>query len=59
MWKWLMNLKHEHQNTYDKTFFYMTYRISFLHKCHTEKFTVQVYILTSVFSTVKMSCGKV
>jgi hypothetical protein len=32
----MIKLEHEHQDTYDKTFFHTIYRISFQHKNHTE-----------------------
>jgi hypothetical protein len=54
-----MNLKHEHQDTYDNTFLYVTYRIYFSHNHHVEKSTVKVYISLSVFITVRTSYKKV
>jgi hypothetical protein len=44
-----MKLEHEHQGTYDKTFFYTIYRISLSQNYHIEEYTVQVYISPSPF----------
>jgi hypothetical protein len=50
--KLLMKLELELQDTYGKTIFYTIYKISFSHKCHTEKSTVQVCISPSLFITL-------
>jgi hypothetical protein len=47
-----MKLELKHQDTYGETFFYMIYRISFLHIYHIEKFAVQVFISLSLFIIV-------
>lgn len=39
-----MKLEHEHKDSYEETFFYMSYRISFSHYCCIEKYVVQVCI---------------
>jgi hypothetical protein len=45
-------LKHEHNDTYDKTFFYIIYRIYFSHYYRIEKSTVKVYISPFLFIVV-------
>jgi hypothetical protein len=59
IWKWLMDVEHKHQDTYNKTIFYRICRISFSHNCHIEKSAVWVCISPPVLITVTSSCEKV
>lgn len=52
-WKSLMNVDHEHHDTYKETFLHMLHRISSSHNCHTEKSAVWVHRLP--FITVIIS----
>jgi hypothetical protein len=48
----LMKLEFGHQDTYDKTFFYMIYMIYLFTQVSYRKHVVQVYILPNQFNTV-------
>jgi hypothetical protein len=48
----LMKLEHEHQDTYDKIFFYTIYRISLSYNYHIEKYAVKSYISSSISLTL-------
>jgi hypothetical protein len=48
----LMKLEHEHQDAYDKIFFYTIYRISLSYNYRMEKSAVQAYISSSISLTL-------